>query len=58
MTLEGVRFKTVRPAAAYLEVMRGYQIKLVHTVPNSIFNEYYRKDLSFTLHVLYLTLFY
>ena len=37
MTLEGVRFKTVRPAAAYLEVLRGYQIKLVHTVPNSIF---------------------
>ena len=57
MTLEGVRFKTVRPAAAYLEVMRGYQIKLVHMVPNSIFHEYYRKDLSFTLHVLYLTLF-
>ena len=45
MTLEGVRFKTVRPAAAYLEVVRGYQIKLVHTVPNSIFHQYYRKDL-------------
>ena len=35
MTLEGVRFKTVRPAAAYLEVLRGYYIKLVHSVPNS-----------------------
>ena len=36
MTLEGVRFKTVRPAAAYLEVLMGYQIKLVNKVPNSI----------------------
>ena len=40
MTLEGVRFKTVRPAAAYLKVLMGYQIKLVHTVPNSIFHEF------------------
>ena len=49
MTLEGVRFKTVRPAAAYLEVLRDYQIKLVHTFPRAIFHELMNiKDRTFT----------